>query len=174
MGAEWNFDNYIGRWAASLQSIMVKHRLWSLSSPGYGFSSSHVWMWELDHKESGAPKTWCFKQWCWKRLFRVPWTSRRSNQSILKEISPEDSLEGLMQKLQYFGHKLTHLKRPWCWATLEGKEDSRGWDGLHHRLNGHEFEQAPEVGDGQGSLACCSPWVAESRQDWVTELRGLH
>ena len=115
---------------------MVKHRLWSLSSPGYGFSSSHVWMWELDHKESGAPKNWCFKQWCWKRLFRVPWTSRRSNQSILKEISPEDSLEGLMLKLklQYFGHltgRMTHLKRPWCWERLKvgGEGDYRRWNG---------------------------------------------
>ena len=53
-----------------------------------------------------------FELWCWRRLLRVLWTTRRFNQSILKEISPEDSLEGLMQKLQYFGHKLTHLKRP--------------------------------------------------------------
>ena len=53
-----------------------------------------------------------FELCCWRRLLRVPWTARKFNQSILKEISPEDSLEGLMQKLQYFGHKLTHLKRP--------------------------------------------------------------
>ena len=70
-------------------------------SQSYGFSSSHVWMWELDHKEN-----WAFEQWCWRRLLRVPWTARRSNQSNLKEISPEYSLEGLMLKLklQYFGH----------------------------------------------------------------------
>ena len=73
------------------------------SSQGYGFSSSHVWMWELDYKESWAPRSWCF--WCWRRLLRVPWTARRSSQSILKEISPECSLEGLILKLklQYFG-----------------------------------------------------------------------
>ena len=72
----------------------------------YGFSSSHVWMWELDYKESWAPKNWCFELWCWRRLFRIPWTARRSNQSILKEISPEYSLEGLRLKLklQSFGH----------------------------------------------------------------------
>ena len=73
-----------------------------LSSQGDGFSSSHVWMWELDYKESLVLKNWCF----WRRLLRVPWTGRRSSQSILKEVSPEYSLEGLMLKLklQYFGH----------------------------------------------------------------------
>ena len=68
------------------------------------FSSSHVWMWELDHKEGWVPKNWCFWMWCWRRLLRVPWIARRSNQSILKEISPEYSLEGLILKHQYFGH----------------------------------------------------------------------
>ena len=70
------------------------------------FSSSHVWMWELDYKESWVQKKWCFWTVVWRRLFRVPWTARRSNQSILKEISPECSLEGLKLKLklQYFGH----------------------------------------------------------------------
>ena len=68
--------------------------------------SSHVWMWELDYKESWAPRNWCFWLWCWRRLLRVPWTARRSNQSILKDISPGCSLEGLMLKLklQYFGY----------------------------------------------------------------------
>ena len=70
----------------------------------YGFSSSHVWMWELDHNESWALKNGCFWTWCWRRLLRFPWTARRSNQSFLKEISPEYSLEGLMLKHQYFGH----------------------------------------------------------------------
>ena len=76
-----------------------------LSSQSYGFSSSHVWMWELDYKA----EHWridAFELWCWRRLLRVPWTARRSNQSILKEISPGCSLEGLLLKLklQYFGH----------------------------------------------------------------------
>ena len=75
------------------------------SSQGYGFSRGHVWMWELDYKESWVTKYWYFCTVCWRRLLRVPWTARRSNQSILKEISPEYSLEGLMLKLklQYFG-----------------------------------------------------------------------
>ena len=76
------------------------------SSQSYGFSSSQVWMWELDHKEGWVPKNDAFELWCWRRLLRVPWTTRRSNQSILKEISPGCSLEGLVSKLklQYFGH----------------------------------------------------------------------
>ena len=70
------------------------------------FSSSHIWMWELDHKEGWALKNDAFELWCWRRLLRVPWTARKSNQSILKEINPEYSLEGLLLKLklQYFGH----------------------------------------------------------------------
>ena len=76
------------------------------SSQGYGFSSGHVWMWELDYKESIALKNWSFWTVVLQRLLRVLWTARRSNQSILKENSPEYSLEGLMlnPKLQYFGH----------------------------------------------------------------------
>ena len=77
-----------------------------------------------------------FELWCWRRLLRVPWTARRSNQSLLKEISPGCSLEGLMLKLklQYLGHlmlELTHLKRPWCWERLRAGDegDDRGWDG---------------------------------------------
>ena len=94
---------------------------------------------------------------------RVHWTARRSNQSILKEISPEHSWEGLMLrlKLQYFG-QLMRRTDSFEKTLMLGKIDSRrrkdervGW---HHRLSGHEFEQAPGVGDGQGSLACWSPW----------------
>ena len=76
------------------------------SSQGYGFSIGDVWMWKLDCEESWAPKIDAFELWCWRRLSRVPWTARRSNQSILKKISPGCSLEGLRLKLklQYFGH----------------------------------------------------------------------
>ena len=76
-----------------------------------------------------------FELWCWRRLLRVPWTARRSNQSILKEISPEYSLEGLRLKLklQYLATccaELSHWKRPWCWERLKagGEGDDRGWD----------------------------------------------
>jgi len=93
-----------------------------------------------------------FELWCWRRLLTVPWTARRSNQSILKEISPECSLEGLMLKLkfQYFGH-LTQRRQEEKGMT---EDEMVGW---HHQLSGHEFGQAPRVGDGQGGMACCSP-----------------
>jgi len=80
-------------------------------SKGYGFSCGHVWMWELDCEEGWAPKNWCFWTVVWRRLLRVPWTARRSNQSILKEISPGISLEGMMLKLklQYFGHLMPRV-----------------------------------------------------------------
>ena len=76
------------------------------SSQGYGFSNSHVWMWELDYKESWTWRIDAFELWCWRRLLRVPWTARWSNQSILKETSPGCLLEGLILKLklQHFGH----------------------------------------------------------------------
>ena len=101
-----------------------------------------------------------------KRLLRVPWTARRSNQSILKEISPGCSWEGLMLKLklQYFGHLMqrvdslekTHAGRDWGQEEKGTTEDEMaGW---HHQLNGHEFERTPGVGDGQGGLACCDSW----------------
>ena len=80
----------------------------SLFSQSYGFSISHVWMWELDYKEGWVLRIDAFELWCWRGLLRVPWTSGRSSQSILKEISPEYSLERLMLKLKlklnYFGH----------------------------------------------------------------------
>ena len=74
-----------------------------------------------------------FELWCWRRLLSVPWTAWRSNQSILKEFSPEYSLEGLIMKLklQYFGHLTESLEKTWCWDRLKagGEADNRGWDG---------------------------------------------
>ena len=97
---------------------------------------------------------------------RVPGTARRSNQSILKEISPEYSLEGLMLKLklQYFGHLIRRsdsLEKNLMLGKIEGRK-RRGMTedkmvGWHHQLNGHEFEQVLGFGDGQGDLACYSP-----------------
>ena len=109
-----------------------------------------------------------FELWCWRRLLRVPWTARRSNQSILKEISPEYSLEGLMLKLklQYFGHLIS--VKNWLlgkdpdvgedWRQEENGKTEDEIAGWHYWLDGHEFEQALGVGDGQGGLVCCSPW----------------
>ena len=107
-----------------------------------------------------------FELWCWRRLLRAPWTARRSNQSILKEINPGCSLEGLMLKLklQYFGHLMwrvdslekTDAGSDWGQKEKEMTEDEMvGW---HQRLNEHEFEWTPGVGDGEGGLACCDSW----------------
>ena len=81
------------------------------SSQGYGFSCGHVWIWELDCEEGWAPKNWCFWTVLLEKTLRVPWTARRSNQSILKKISPGISLEGMMLKLklQYFGHRMRRV-----------------------------------------------------------------
>ena len=94
-------------WASISLTLRWRHSsTWASNLVGHKWTSGHVWMWELDYKESWVPKNWCFELWCWRRLLRVPWTARRSNQSILKEISPGCSLEGLMLKLKlwYFGH----------------------------------------------------------------------
>ena len=109
-----------------------------------------------------------FELWCWRRLLRVPWTARTSIQSILKEINPEYSLEGLMLKLrlQYFGllmwradsleKTLPDVGKDWGWEEKGMTENETvGW---HHWLDGHELEQAPGDGEGQGSLVCGSPW----------------
>ena len=105
-----------------------------------------------------------FELWFWRRLLRVPWTTRRSNQSILKEISVGCSLEGLMLKLklQYFGHLMWRVDsllpdfdagRDWGQEEKGTTEDEMsGW---HHRLDGHEFEWTPGVDNGQGGLPCC-------------------
>ena len=111
-----------------------------------------------------------FELWCWRRLSRVPWTARRSKQSILKEVSPEYSLEELLLKLKLhtlatWCEELTHWKRPWCWERLKA-----GMIGCHHQLNGQEFEQTLGDGEGQGSQACCSLCGSQRVwHDWASE-----
>ena len=119
------------------------------SSQGYGFSSSHVWMWELDYKESWALKNWRFELWCWRRLLRVPWTARRSKQFILKESSHEYSLEGTDPEADSPILSPPDAKRWLIWKDPDAGKDWRqekkgttedemiGW---HHWLNEHEFE----------------------------------
>ena len=117
-----------------------------------------------------------FELWCWRRLLRVPWTARRSIQSILKEISPGISLEGMMLKLklQYWP---PHVKS-WLiekdfdagrdWGQEEGttEDEIAGW---HHRLDGDESEWTPRVGDGQRGLVCCNSWVRKESDmtEWL-------
>ena len=109
---------------------------------------------------------------------RVPWAARRSNQSILKEFNPEYSLEGLTLKLklQYFGHlmrRTASFEKTLMLGNIEGGErDERREDemvGRHHQLNGHGLEQALGVGEGQGNLACCSPWGHRVGHDLATK-----
>ena len=113
-------------------------------------------------KKAENRRTDAFERWYWRRLLRVPWTTRRSNQSILKEISPEYLLEWLMLKLklQYFDHLMRRAdsleKNPDSEKDWRREEKGRTEDeivGWHHRLDGHEFEQAPGIGDGQGFLS---------------------
>ena len=131
-------------------------------------------------KKAERRRTDAFILWYWRRFLRVPWTARRSNQSIWKEINPDYSLEGLMLKLklQYFGHLM------WRANSLEktlmlGKdrrqeekgmtEEMIGW---HHRLNGYEFEPTPGNSEGQGSLTCCSLWghKESDKTEWLNNI----
>ena len=105
-----------------------------------------------------------FELWCWRRLLRAPWTARRSNQSIQKEISPGCSLEGLIlkMKLQSFGHLMRRADSFEKTLMLEGQEEKGTTEdemvGWHHRHNKHGSGWSPGVGDGQGGLACCGSW----------------
>ena len=120
---------------------------------------------ELDCKESWAPKIWCFWTVVLGRLLRVPWTAKRSNQSILKEISP-DFIERSDAEAEapilwppdtknWLTGKDPDARKDWRQEEKGMTEDKMG--GWHHWLDAHEFEQVPGIGDGPGSLACCSP-----------------
>ena len=127
-------------------------------------------------KKAEGQRIYGFELWCWRRLLRILWTARRSNQSILKEINLEYSLEGLAEapilwppdvKSRLIG-KDPDAGKDW-WQKEKGlaEDEMVGW---HHRLDGHEFEWTPGVGDGQGSLACCRPWGCRVGHNWATEL----
>ena len=132
----------------------------------YCLPSGHVRLWELDCKEGEHQRIDAFKlQWL-RGLLKDPWTARRSNQSIVREINPEYLLEGLMQKLklQYFGHLMRTadlLENPDAgkdWGQKEKRASEDEMAGWHHWCNGHELGQPSGDGEGQGGLACCSPW----------------
>ena len=150
-----------------------------LSSQGYGFSSSHVWISELDHKETWAPKNWCFWTVVLEKTLQSPLDS--------KEIKPVNCKGN--QSWIFIGRTDAEAEALILWPPdvknwLIGKDPDPGKDwrqegeGMmedemverHHQLNGHEFEQAPGVEEGQGSLVCCSPWDHRVGHSWATEL----
>ena len=129
--------------------------------------SSQGWCDSWTIKKTEHQRIDAFQLWCWRRLLRVPWTARRSNQSILKEICPEYSLEGLITEAETPILWSPHVKN---WLIWKDPDDGKDWRreekgmtedemvGWHHQLNGYKSEQAPGVCNGQGGLACCSPW----------------
>ena len=147
-----------------------------LSSQSYGFSSSHVWM---IIKEAQHQKTDAFKLCYWRRLLRVPWIAKRSNQSMLKEINPEYSLDGLMLKLklQYFGHlmwRVDSLEKTLMLGGIEGNRirEWRGWNGwMASPTQWTWVWAAPGDSEGQGCLACCSPW-GHKESDTTEQLKN--
>ena len=130
-------------------------------------------MWELDHKESWVPNNWCFWTVSLEKTLESPWTARRSNQSILKELSPEYSLEGLMLKLklQHFSilmWRTDSLKKNLMLRRLK-EEKGTTEDAWHHQLHGHEFEQTWEmVMDREAAVH----GVTKSRT-WLSDWTGL-
>ena len=156
---------------ASLELRSYPYKSQSLNRPQaietgvWNLWSSRSLFWQV-HTHSSID---AFKLWCWRRLLRGPWTVRRSNQSILKEINPEYSLEGLMLKLklQYLGHLMrtaSSVEKTLILGKIAGKR-RRGRQRMrwHHQFNGCELGQIPGDGEVQGSLACCSPGVAKSQ-----------
>ena len=137
-------------------------------------------MWELDYKESGVSKNGCFWTVVLEKSLESPLDCKEIQQSILKEISPEYSFEGLMLKLKLPILWPPDAKNWFMWKNPDAGQDWRQEEkgttedetaGWHHWLE-HEFEQAPGVGDGQGSLACCSPWSCRVRHrtEWLNWL----
>ena len=156
-----------------------------LYSQSYGFSSSHILMWELDHKKVWAPKNWCFQTVVLEKTLESPLSCKKTKPVSLKGNQPWIFIESTDveaeapilwppdMKSQLIG-KDPDDGKDWRWEAKGMTEDEMvGW---HHQLNGHQFEQALGDGEGQGSLACCSPWGCRVRHDWATELNctGKH
>ena len=138
------------------------------SSENYGFSSSHVWMWELDHKEIWAPNNWCFWTVVLGKTLEHPWTARRSSQSFVKKISPDYSMEGLMLKLtlQYFGHLM------WRAGSFEktlmlGKIESR------RRRGQQRVRWLDGITDSTDMSLSKFQEIVKDREAWGTAVHGI-
>ena len=149
-------------------------------SQSYGFSSSHVWMGEMDHKQSWVPKNWCFWTVVLGKMLESPLDCK-----VIQPVNPKGT-----QPWIFIGRTDAEIETPVLWPPDAKKTDSLGKAlmlgkiegrrrrgkqrmrlvGWHHQLNGHELEQAPGVGDGQGDLVCCSPLGRRVGYDWATEL----
>ena len=150
-------------------------------SQSYGFSSSYVWMWELNHKKAEHWRIDAFELWCCTRFLRIPWTAR-SKQSILKEISPEYSLEGCWSwssnTLTTWCEELAHWKRPWYWERSKagGEGGDRGWDGWMASPTQWTWVWA----SSRSWWRIGKPGVLQFmglqrvRHDWATELNWIH
>ena len=149
------------------------------SSQSYGFSSGHLWCESWTIKKAECWRIDTFELWCWRRLLRVPWTARRSNQSILKEISPEYSLKGLMLKLklklQYFDHQMGRtdsLEKTLMLGKIEGRR-RRGWqrtrwlDGIIDSVDMSLSKPGDSELEKPGMLQ--SMGLQRVGHDWVTE-----
>ena len=138
-----------------------------LSNQSHGFSSGHVWMWELDCEESWVQKSWCFWTVMLEKTLESPLDCKEiqpvhpKGDQFWVFIGRTDVEAETPNTFATWCEELTHLKRPWCWKRLKAGEegDDRGWDvGWHHWFNGHKFEQNLGECEAQGSLACSSPW----------------
>ena len=152
------------------------------SSQSYGFSSSHIWMRELDYKESWMLKNWCFWTVVLEKTLQCPLDGKE-----IYPVHPKGK-----QSRTFIGRTDVEAETPilrppnaknWLiWKDTDAGKDWRQEKGMtegemigwHHRLDRHKFEQALGVGDGQGSLACCSPWGRRVGHDWATELNCVH
>ena len=150
-----------------------------LSNPSYGFSSSHVWMWELGHKEGWVPKNWCF----WTMLLEKTLESPLDRKEI-KPVNPKGYQLWIFTGRTDAEAEALILWPPDAKSWLFGKDPDAGKDwrqknrvtgnkmvGWHHQLSGHEFEQTPGDSEGQGSLVCCSPW-GHKESDTTQQLKN--
>ena len=177
MLAPWKKSYDKPRWHIKMQRHYITGK--DLSSQNYGFSSSHVWMWELDHKESWVPKNWNFWTAVLEKTLESPldcmeiqlvhpkgnqsWIVTGRTEAEAPILRPPDVKNWLIWNDPDAGKDWRQEEKRW-------RRRDRGWEvGWHHRLNGHDYEKAPGVGDGQGSRMCCSPWGRQDQELDMTE-----